>query len=149
MVLTLSDMHSVSSETSSLPHERSLFWQKRWTLSAHKLIRNGFVTVRIKLVLVGHLPRPARHTIIIRGCFPDGLVLCLLSVECISIEILFGSDLASALSSIDLEDCVVWPVNVGVDAETEKMLVVVCVDTGVNFCSPAFGVLAWVHGIGV
>lgn len=107
------------------------------------------MTVWVQLVLIGHLPCPACYTVIIRCCFRNCLVLRLLGVECISVEVLFGSDFAGSLSGINLEYRVIGSIDVGIDTQTEEMLMVVCVDSWVDFCSPAFGVLAWVHGVGV
>jgi hypothetical protein len=53
------------------------------------------------------------------------------------------------LHSVDLEDGVFRTVDVRVDTQTEEMLMIVRINTGVNFSSPAFGVFAWVHRIRV
>lgn len=103
--------------------------------------------VRVQLVLIGHLPSPACHTIIIRSSFCNSRILRLLCVESISIEILLATDLTSTLGSIGLEDSVVGAIDVRIDTETEEMLMIVGVNAGVDFGSPALGVLARVHGI--
>jgi len=53
------------------------------------------------------------------------------------------------LRGIDLEDCVVGSVDIGVDSQAEEMLVVMGVYPGVDFRSPALGVFTWVQGVGV
>lgn len=53
------------------------------------------------------------------------------------------------MSGINLEDCIVRAVDIGVNTQTEEMLVVVSVDPRVDFSSPALSVLAWKHGIGI
>lgn len=142
-------MYGVSSEARAFPDQRSLFGQKFGHLSANELITDRFVAVRVQFVGICHLPCAGGDAVVIADGFLDGGVLGLLGVEGVAVWVLGAADLARALSGVDLENSVVGPVDVGVDAEAEEMLVIVCVDSGIDFCSPALGVLAWVHGIGV
>ena len=107
------------------------------------------MAVRIQLVRISHLPGSRSDAVIIADRLLDFGVLGLLGKEGVSIEILLAANFTSPLDGIDLEDGVVGTVNIGVNSETEEMLVVVCVNTWVDFCSPAFSVLAGVHCVGV
>ena len=106
------------------------------------------MTVGIDFVRVAHLPCPRARSIVVATSPPLGWYnLRLLGVESIAVFVLLAADLSSALRGIYLEDCVVWSIDVGVNSEAEQMLVVVCVDTRVDFSSPAVGVLTRVHGV--
>lgn len=76
-------------------------------------------------------------------------VFGLFGVEGVAVLVLGAADLAGPTDGVNLEDGVVGPVDHGVDAQAEEMLMVVCVDSRVNFGAPALGVLTGVHGIGV
>ena len=103
----------------------------------------------MKLVGVGHLPCPAGSAVVVgHGFFGRG-VLGLVGVKRISVLVLGTTNFTGALPGIDLEDGVLGSIDIGIDPHAEEMLMVVGVDTGVDFGSPAFGVFARVHGVGV
>lgn len=105
--------------------------------------------IRVEFVLVAHFPGPRGGSFVVGHGFDGVGVLGLLRVKGVAVEVLLGADLAWAAGSVDLEDGVAGAVDVGVDAETEQVLVVVRVDAGVHFCPPSLGVLAGEHGVGV
>ena len=145
--LTFRDMHSVSREPGSLPHQTALLRQQWRHLSRDQLVADRLLAIRVQLVLIAHVPRPRRVAVVIGHRLLRVRVLCLLREEGVAVVILFGSDLARALGGVDLEDRVVWTIDVRVDTETEEMLMVVGVDAGVDFCAPAFGIFAGIHRV--
>lgn len=148
-MLTLCNMHSMTRKTRALPHQRALLGQQAGNLAADQLIRDRLVRVRVGFVLVGNVPRTRRGAVVV-GHGLDGVgVFSLLCVKGVAVIILGRAGFAGALGGVDLEDGVLGPVDVGVDAQTEEMLVVVRVDAWVDFGAPALGVLAGVHGVGV
>jgi len=86
------------------------------------------VAVWIEIVGVGQIPASTRVAVVVGDALLDGGVFGLLGVEGVAVEVLFATDLALTGSGIDLEDCVVVTVDVGVEAETKEVLMVVCVD---------------------
>ena len=70
-------------------------------------------------------------------------------IEGITVLVLSRSNFARASAGVYLKDGVGRSVNIGIDAHTEQMLVVVCVDTRIDFCAPTFGVLARVYSISI
>ena len=147
--LTLCDVHSVSCEAGSLPHQTAWLWQQFWYLPADQLIRNGFLAVRIQFALVAHLPCSARATVVVCGSQLRGTELCLLRIERIAVLVLFAADLAVSTCSVHHEDGIVRTVDIRVYPHAEQVLVVMCVDSGVDFCSPALEVLTGKHGVRV
>lgn len=145
--LTFGDMNGMTSEACSLPYQRTFFGEKLGDFSAHELVADRLVAVWVELVRVAHVPSPRSNTIVVTNCFLNSSVLCSLGVEGISVKVLLAAYLTRTLSSVDLEDCVIWAVDIGVDSQTEKMLVIVGVDSRINFRSPSLGVFTWVHGI--
>lgn len=107
------------------------------------------MTVWVDLVFIGHVPCSGGGTVIITNGLCDLCVLCALGVEGISVRVFFAADLTSARSCVDLEDCVVRTINVRIDTKAEKMLVVVCIDAGVDLGSPSLRILTRVHGVSV
>lgn len=146
---TLSNVHSVSCESSALPHQRAFLGEKFRHFPTHELVADWLVTVWVDLVRVGHFPRSRSDTIIVADRFLDGCVFGLLGKECVSVWVLGAPRFTSALGGVDLEDSVIRSIDIGVDSQTEEMLVVMCIDSWVDLCSPTLGVLARVHRIGV
>ena len=149
MKLTLRNVHGVSSKTGSLPDESTLLGKKTWNFTADKLVRDRFLAVRVQLVRVCDFPRSAGGSVVVRHCLERGGEFRLLSIESISIFVFCAADFTWSSSGVDLEDSIMWAVYVGVDTETEQVLVVVGIDAWVNFGAPAVGVLAGVHGVGI
>lgn len=146
-VFTFRDVNRVTCETRTLPYQRAFLRKEFGNLSAHELVADRLVAVWVELVRVAHVPSPRSNTIVVTNCFLNSSVLCSLGVEGISVKVLLAAYLTRTLSSVDLEDCVIWAVDIGVDSQTEKMLVIVGVDSRINFRSPSLGVFTWVHGI--
>lgn len=105
--------------------------------------------VGVEFVGVGHFPGARGDAVVVGDGFVDGFVFGFLGEEGVAVGIFGGADGARAGQGVGLEDGVVGAVNVGVDAQTEEMLMIVGVDAGVDFGAPALGVFARVHGIGV
>ena len=107
------------------------------------------MAVRVDFIRVCNIPRPTAHAIIIRHRLLRCRVFRLLRVECITVFILCTPNRSIRGASIDLENGVQGPIDIGIDAHAEDMLVVMCVDAGINFRAPFLGVLAGIHGVGI
>ena len=147
--LTFGDMDSMSGETGALPHQPTLLREERRHLTTDKLVAHRLLAVRIELVGVGHFPSSSGEAVVVRHGLERSGILRLLGVEGISVLIFGATDLPGATNCINLEDSVIGAVDVGVHAETEQVLVVVGVDTRVDFGTPALGILTRVHRVGV
>ena len=99
--------------------------------------------------LVGDVPCASRAAVVVGDCFDGSAVSCLFGGEGVAVGDLRTADWFWGGLGVDLEDGVVGAVDFGVDAEAEEMLMVVCVDAGVDLGAPAFGVFVRVHGVGV
>ena len=88
-VLTLCNMHSVSGETGTLPHQRPFLRQQSWNLSAYKLVADWLLAVGVELVLIAHLPCPRCVSIIVRHCLDWIRELLPLGIERIAVVVLF------------------------------------------------------------
>ena len=146
---TFCNVHSVPGESCAAPYQATLSWKKRGYLPADQLVTDGLLAMRIQFISVGNLPRAAGCAIIVRHGFLGSGEFCLFRVECISMLILPASYLSCATSCIDLEDGIVWSIDIGIDAETKQMLVVMRVNSWVDLRTPTMSVLSWIHGIGV
>ena len=140
-------MNGVSSEPGPVPDQTVLFGEERGDFATHELVADGFVAVRVEFVRVGHFPGSAGATVVIGHGFRRGGVFLLVGVECVAVFVLGAAYFAGSCSGIYLEDCVVRTVDVGVYPKAEKMLVVVCVDPGINFCAPALGIFTGVQSV--
>lgn len=147
--LTFCNVHGVTSETCTLPHKTSRLREQLWNFPADQLVTCRLLAVRIDLAFVTHIPRPARCAIVIRCCLLRCAELCLFRIKCISVLVFGAADLTIAPRCIYHEYSVVWSVNVRVDAQTEKVLVVVCIDARVDLCTPALEVFTREHGVSV
>ena len=107
------------------------------------------MAIRIDLVLVRNLPRPTGVSVKVGHGFGRGRVLGPLRRKGVAVLVLRRSDGRGRGPGIDLEDCVVRSVDVGVDAQAEEMLMVVRVDAGIHLGAPALGILTGIHGVGV
>lgn len=103
----------------------------------------------VELVGVDHVPGAGGDAVVVADGFVDGFVFGLVGVEGVAVGVFGGADGAGAGGGVGLDDGVVGAVDVGVDAEAEEVLMIVRVDAWVDFGAPAFGVFAWVHGVGV
>lgn len=95
-----------------------------WHFSTDKLVRYWLATVRIELALVADVPGATSGTVVVANGRADGVVLCALACESITIHILGVTDRVGGGNRIALEDRVGAVVEVRVDAQAEKMLVV-------------------------
>lgn len=143
------DVHGVTGKPGAFPHERTFFREQLGNLATDELVGNGFVGVGVEFVGVGHFPCARGDAVVVADGFVDGFVFGFVRVEGVSVGVFGRADGACALHGVGLEDGVVGAVDVGVNAQTEEMLMIVCVDAGVDFGTPALGVFAGVHGIGV
>lgn len=107
------------------------------------------MAVLVQLVLIAHLPCPAGRAIVVALRLLWRLESSLLCIESVAVFILCAANFAWTACGIDLEDGIIRAIDIRIDSETEKMLVVVRVDTWVDFSAPAVSVLAWAHGVGV
>lgn len=106
----------MSSKTGPLPNKPALARQQRRHFPAHELVADRLVAVRIELVCIAHLPRAAGAAVVVAHRPTLGLELPLGGAESIAVFILGAADFARAADSVDLEDGVIWAVDVGVDA---------------------------------
>lgn len=139
----------MSCKSSSLPHQTTLSRQQRGYFSTYQLIADGLVAVRIDLVCIRHFPCPTRAPIIIRHRFCWSCEFGLVRVERIAVFILRAADLTGACFGVDLENCILWTVNVGIYPHAEEMLVIVSIDAWIDLRAPAVSIFSWVHGVGV
>lgn len=139
----------MSSESSPLPDQTTFLRKQGRHFTADELVADRLLAVGVQLVGVCNFPGSGCVAVIVGHCFKRGSELCLLGVECVSVRVLSTSHLRFTASCVDLEDGVVGSVDISVHTQTEQMLVVVCVDSRVDFSTPALGVLAGVHGVGV
>lgn len=72
-----------------------------------------------------------------------------MSVESVTIFVLRASDFTRTRFGVNLEDSIVGSINIGIDTHAEEMLVIVRIDSWIDFGTPAVGVLAGIHGVGV
>ena len=147
--LTFCHVHCVAGEACALPHQTAFLGQQRWHFPADELVADWFLGVGVDFGSVAHLPRAARVAVVVAHGLLGRRELGLLGVKGVAVEVLLAADRAVAAHGVDFEDGVVRPVDVGVDPQTEEMLVVVCVDARVDLCAPRRGALVWVEGIGV
>lgn len=112
-------MDSMPGEPGSFPDETVLLWQKFRHLTADEFIAGWFLAVRVRLVCVCYLPCSARVPIVVCHRLLGTGVFGFLRVEGVAVHILFAAGLAFASCSVDLENSVFRPINVGVYAETE------------------------------
>lgn len=142
-------MDGVSSESSSLPSQATFLGEERRDLTAHQLVGDWLLAVGIQFVRVGHLPGSAGAAIIIGHCLTRGREFGLLGIEGVAILVLGAANFALSPDSVHLENGIVGAVDVRVYPHAEQVLVVVRIDTRVDFGSPALSILAGVHGISV
>ncbi len=107
------------------------------------------MAIRVDFIGIGHFPCSARAAVVIGHCFHWGGVFLLIGIEGVAIFVLGATHLTGPLPGIDLEYGVIRAIDIGVYTQAEEMLMVMCVDAGVNFCSPSFGIFAWIHSIRV
>lgn len=142
-------MHGVAGKASTLPHQATRLGQQTRNLSAHELVRDRLLAVRVKLGLVDHLPCTARSAVVVGLGLAAGAKLGLLGVEGVAVEVLGAANRSVAGDCVNHVDGVVCSVNHGVDAETEEMLMVVRVDLGVHLSAPRTSILTRVERVGV
>lgn len=126
--LTSRDVDGVPREPGALPHQTALLGQQRRDLAADELVACWLAAVGVWLAGVGHVPRAAGGAVVVGDGLRDRLVLCLLGVEGVAVRIRRAADRGFAGGGVGLEDCVCGAVDVAVDTQAEKMLVVVGVD---------------------
>jgi len=143
------DMNGMSSKPSPLPGKSALLRQETGNLTTDQLVADRLLAEWVQFVDVGNFPSSPRVTIVVHDSLLGRGVLDLLGIEGISILIFQAADLARTPSRIYLEDSVIRAIYICVDAETEKVLVIMGIDTGIDLCSPSVGIFAWAHSIGV
>ena len=72
-----------------------------------------------------------------------------MSVESIAIFVFRRPNFTGAGAGVNLENGIRGAVDVGINAHTEEMLMVMGIDARIHLCTPAFRVLARVHGVSV
>ena len=148
-MLTFSNMDRMSREPGSFPNQAAFLWQEGGDFPAHQFVADGLVAVRVDLVRVGDFPRPTRTPVVIGHGFRRGGELGLVRIERVAVFVLRAAHFARPSFGVDLEDGVLWTVDVGVDPKAEEMLVVVRVDAGIDLGAPAVSVFSRIHGVGV
>lgn len=136
-------------ERSPLPDQRILLRQQGRHLATNKLVADGLLAVRVQLAGVADLPGAARLGHVIGLGLARGRQLGALVVEGVAVKVLLAAHGRFAGDRIRHEHRIVGPVDVGVDAQAEKMLVVVGVDAGIYLGAPAVRVLVGIHGVRV
>jgi hypothetical protein len=139
-------MQSVSCETSSVPDQTVLLGHQSRNFPRDDLVRHWVLGVRVELVGVGNIPSP--DGLVIADTSSHGLQRRFLGHESVSVSVLFASNRRVAGNRVYLEDSVLVAVDRWVKAQTEEMLVVVRVDTGVDLSTVRGGRLAWSHRVG-
>ena len=102
--------------------------------------------MRVELVGVGNVPSP--DWLVIADTGTHGLQRRFLGHESVAVSVLFASHRGVAGDGVHLEDGVLVAVDRWVEAQTEQVLVVVRVDTGVDLCTVRRGRLAGGHCVG-
>src|SRR5688572_2411068 len=131
--LTLGNVNCVACKTSSLPDKTALFRHERCRLAADQLVGHRLLAVLVELVLIRNIPRPAGSTVIVGLCLGDIRKLGLRDGKAVAPLVLFMANRVRRADCIGLEDGVLLAVNIGIDSETEEMLVVVGIDAGIHF----------------
>jgi len=116
LVVVFCDVHSVAGEACTFPYQGSWFRKKAWNFSADQLVAHWFVAVRVEFVGIYHVPCPRSSSIVIAERLFHSAVRSSLRIEGVSVRILFATDLACALCGVDLDDGIIWSVNIGVDS---------------------------------
>jgi len=145
-VCVLGDVHSVASESRTIPDETAFFGHEPGDFSRDQLVRHRVLRVRVQLVRVRDVPGAARVVVADPG--RHGLQSGLLGHESVAVAVFFTTNWRVAGDGVDFEDCVVVAVDGRVEAQTEKVLMVVCVNTGVDFCAIRRCGLARREGVG-
>ena len=112
-------MNCVSRKRSALPYQRPFLGKQTRNFTANKLIADGLLAVRVKLVGVGNLPAPRGCAVVIGLGLGFGSELGAAAVEGVSVKILGTADGRVRRDRVVDEDGVVGPVNVGVNTQAE------------------------------
>lgn len=147
--LTFRDVDGMSGEASTFPHDAAFLREKGGDFAAYEFVGDGLAAIGVQLVGVGHVPCSTCAPVVVSHGFGGRRVFGLVGVEGVSVLVFCAANFAWSTHGVYLEDGVVGAVDVGVDSETEHMLVVVGIYAGVNLCAPAVGILAGVHGVGL
>lgn len=145
-VRVLGDVHGVASEACAVPDETAFLGHEPRDFARHQLVRDGVLGVRVELVRVRDVPGAAR--VVVADARRHGLQRRLLGHESVAVAVLFAAYGRVAGDGVDFEDGVVVAVDGRVEAETEEVLVVVCVDARVDFCAVGRCGLAGREGVG-
>src|SRR5215471_1179628 len=116
------------SKPGPLPDEPTFPGQECGDFAAYELVADRFLAVGIQFIGVRHLPGPRGRAVVISHSLLRGGVFGFLCIEGIAVLVLHTTRLARATGGIDLENRIIWSINIGVNTETEDMLVVVCVN---------------------
>jgi hypothetical protein len=140
LVGVLGNMQSVSCEAGSVPDQTVLLGHQSRNFPRDDLVRHRVLGVRVEFVGVRYVPSPDRLVVADTG--PHSLQRRFLGHESVAVSVLFASHRGVAGNGVYLENCVLVTIDRWVKAQTEQMLVVVCVDTGVDLSSVRCGRLA-------
>ena len=100
------------------------------------------MAVWVEFVSVCDIPSPAGASVVVGHGLFRSVIFRFVRIKCVSIAVFCAAYRAGASPGVDLEDGVLGTVDVRVHAQTEKMLMVVCVDPGVHLGAPSLGVFA-------
>jgi hypothetical protein len=139
----LGHVQSVSCEAGSVPDQTVFLGHQPRNFPRDDLVRHGVLGVGVELVGVGDVPSP--DWLVIADTSPHGLQRRLLGHESVAVSVLFTSHRGVACNGVYLEDCVLVAVDRWVEAQTEQMLVVVRIDTGIDLSTVRCGRLARGH----
>lgn len=142
-------MDRVASKSSTLPHQRTLLGQQGRHLATDELVAHRLLAVRVQLVGVADLPGARGLGDVVGLGFARGGQLGALAVKGVTIKILLAADGSLSRDRIRDKHGVVGPVDVGVDAQTKQVLVVVRVYPGIDLRAPAVRVLVGIHDVRV
>lgn len=127
--LTFCDMNGMYSEPRSLPNQGSWFWQQAWNFTTHEFVASWLLAKGMKLVHVAHIPCTNSSTIIVRCRFPSSRQLRSFSIERVTVFVARAANWLIRRFGIHHKGSVLWSINIGINTKTEKMLVIVRVDT--------------------
>lgn len=139
----------MASKSSTLPHQRTLLGQQGRHLAADELVAHRLLAVRVQLVGVADLPGARGLGDVVGLALARGGQLGALAVKGVTIKVLLAADGSIAWDRIRDIHGVVGPVDVGVDAQTKQVLVVVRVYPGIDLRAPPVRVLVGIHDVRV
>lgn len=117
----------MTSKACPLRHQGARLGQQPGNLAADELVAGGLLAVWVQPVRVADVPGANGGAVIVRHGLPGRGELGALGVKGVAVFVLCTPDGFVGRHCVDHENCVLGAVYVGIDPETEQMLMVVCV----------------------